>query len=181
MREGDPRRLPGGSVTYTEIQGMGRSFQGGGMWRGRGECGKKGLEKPRLGGRAFLAEAQQVQRQRGRDGTTGLTWCSLSTACAGTGWEQEGRKVSYGCFILVRMKTWKPGTGAWCATCMHACAVASLCDHVDCSLPGSSVYGTLQASVLEWAAMPSSRGSSQPRDRTCICYGFFIGRRVLYH
>lgn len=61
------------------------------MWRGRGECGKKGLEKPRLGGRAFLAEAQQVQRQRGRDGTTGLTWCSLSTACAGTGWEQ-GRK-----------------------------------------------------------------------------------------
>jgi len=47
--------------TYTEIHGMGRSFQDGGMWRGRGECGEKDLDKPRLGGRAFLAEAQQVQ------------------------------------------------------------------------------------------------------------------------
>ena len=36
---------------------------------------------------------------------------------------------------------------------------------MDCSLPGSSVHGILQARILEWAAMPSSRGSSQPRDR----------------
>ena len=34
------------------------------------------------------------------------------------------------------------------------------------SLPGSSVHGILQARILEWVAMPSSRGSSQPRDRT---------------
>ena len=37
---------------------------------------------------------------------------------------------------------------------------------MDCSLPGSSVHGILQARLLEWVAMPSSRGSSQPRDRT---------------
>ena len=38
------------------------------------------------------------------------------------------------------------------------------CNPMDCSLPGSSVHGILQARILEWAAMPSSRGSSRPRD-----------------
>ena len=36
----------------------------------------------------------------------------------------------------------------------------TLCDPMDCSLPGSSVHGILQARILEWVAMPSSRGSS---------------------
>ena len=39
---------------------------------------------------------------------------------------------------------------------------------MDCSPPGSSVYGILQARILEWVAMPSSRGSSGPRDQTWI-------------
>ena len=42
---------------------------------------------------------------------------------------------------------------------------------MDCNPPGSSVHGILQARVLEWVAMPSSRGSSQPRDRAHISYG----------
>ena len=46
--------------------------------------------------------------------------------------------------------------------------VVQLCltfyDPMDCSLPVSSVHGILQASILEWVAMPSSKGSSQPRD-----------------
>ena len=42
----------------------------------------------------------------------------------------------------------------------------TLCDPMDCSLPGSSVHGNLQAGTLEWLAFPFSRGSSQPRDRT---------------
>ena len=53
-----------------------------------------------------------------------------------------------------------------------------LCDPVDCSPPGSSVHGILQARILEWVAMPSSRGSSQPRDQTRISYVSCIGRRV---
>ena len=40
----------------------------------------------------------------------------------------------------------------------------TLCDPMDCNLPGSSVHGTFQAGVLEWVAISSSRGSSQPRD-----------------
>ena len=43
-----------------------------------------------------------------------------------------------------------------------------LCDPVDCSPRGSSVHGTLQARILEWVAMPSSRGSFQPRDQTHV-------------
>ena len=41
-------------------------------------------------------------------------------------------------------------------------------DPMDYSPPGSSVHGILQARILEWVAMPSSRGSSSPRDQTCI-------------
>ena len=45
---------------------------------------------------------------------------------------------------------------------------SQLCDPMDCSLPGSSVHGILQARVLEWVAMPSSRGSSQSIDQTWV-------------
>ena len=41
---------------------------------------------------------------------------------------------------------------------------------MECSLPGSSVHGILQARILEWVAMLSSRGSSQSRDRTHVFY-----------
>ena len=42
----------------------------------------------------------------------------------------------------------------------------TLCDPMDCSLPCSSVHGIIQARILVWIAMPSCKGSSQPRDRT---------------
>ena len=40
----------------------------------------------------------------------------------------------------------------------------TLCDPMNCRLLGSSVHGILLARILEWVAMPSSRGSSPPRD-----------------
>ena len=52
----------------------------------------------------------------------------------------------------------------------------TLFDPVDCSPPGSSVHVTLQARMLEWAAIPFSRGSYRPQDRTqlsCIACRFF--------
>ena len=58
----------------------------------------------------------------------------------------------------------------------------TLCHAMDCSPPpGFSVRGLLQVRLLEWAAVSSCRGSSQPRDRTCISYVSCIVRQVLYH
>ena len=69
---------------------------------------------------------------------------------------------------------------------MHACVVSCfrLCDPMDCSPPGSSVHGILQARILERFAISSSKGSSWCRDRTPIsCYpcNSCIGQRILYH
>ena len=55
-----------------------------------------------------------------------------------------------------------------CAEVAQSCQ--TLCDPMDCNLPGSSVHGILQARILYWIAMPSSRGSSWLRDRTRISY-----------
>ena len=44
----------------------------------------------------------------------------------------------------------------------------TFCNPMDCSLPGSSVYGIFQARTLEWVAISFSRGSSRPRDRTQV-------------
>ena len=52
----------------------------------------------------------------------------------------------------------------------------TLCDPMDQSLPGSSVHGVLQTKILEWVVMPSSKGSSWPRDRTHVSYVSCIGR-----
>ena len=69
---------------------------------------------------------------------------------------------------------------------MHACMLSHfsrvwLCNPMDGSPPGSSVHEILQARILEWAIMPSSRESSRPRDQTqvsCVSYiagWFFTG------
>ena len=47
----------------------------------------------------------------------------------------------------------------WCPT---------LCDPMDCSLPGSSGHEIFQARILEWVSMPSSRGCFQSKDQTCV-------------
>ena len=63
---------------------------------------------------------------------------------------------------------------------MHAKSLQwcpALCDRVDCRPPDVSVPGILQARILEWVPMPSSRGSSQPRDQTqSLMSPAFVGR-----
>ena len=62
--------------------------------------------------------------------------------------------------------------------CLVAKSFPNLCDPMDSSTPGSSVHEISQARILEWVAISFSRGSSWPRDRTCIpC----IVRQILYH
>ena len=86
----------------------------------------------------------------------------------------------------LRILRWRGYPGL--SKCMHACKSAQLlsqgptfCNPMDCSLPGSSAHGILQARILEWVAIFSSRGSSQPRDWICDSCVFCIGRQILYH
>ena len=44
----------------------------------------------------------------------------------------------------------------------------------------ASLHGIFQARILEWIAIPSYRGPSQPRDRTCVSYVSWFGRQILY-
>ena len=53
----------------------------------------------------------------------------------------------------------------------------TLCDPIDSNPAGSSVHGIIQARILKWVAMPSFRGSSQPKDQTHISCGSCIAGR----
>ena len=66
--------------------------------------------------------------------------------------------------------------GTWVRACLVTQPCLTLRNPMDCSPPGSSVHGILQARILEWVAMLCSRGSSQPRDRTHLSYVSGIGR-----
>ena len=95
----------------------------------------------------------------------------LSVAC-----RQPSSPVSSHCLPSVASVSWSPlllkrTQSYWVSACMQACVRAkslqsclTLCDPIDCSLPGSSVQRVLQARILEWVAMAFSRGSPQPGD-----------------
>ena len=63
---------------------------------------------------------------------------------------------------------------------MHVQPCPTLCDPMDCSSPGSSVQGILQARTLKWVAISFSTVSSQPRDRIHVSCISCTGRRILH-
>ena len=81
--------------------------------------------------------------------------------------------------FVFRITFLRPVPRSICCCCR---SVTELCltlyDPMDCSTPGSSVCGILQARILEWIAISLSRGSSRTRDWTHISC---IGRQFLYH
>ena len=60
-----------------------------------------------------------------------------------------------------------------CVLSLQLCP--TLCDPMNCSPPGSSVYGISQARISEWFAISFSSGSSQPMNQTWVSWVFFIG------
>ena len=62
--------------------------------------------------------------------------------------------------------------------CLVTQSCQTLCDPMDCSPPGSSVFGVLQARILEWVVIPFSKGSPQPRDGTQVSC---MASRYFYH
>ena len=75
--------------------------------------------------------------------------------------EETTEKVSPQFYLQMLLNT-----EAAAAKSLQSCP--ALCDSMDCSPPGSSVHWVLHARILEWIAMPSSRGSSWPKDWTSI-------------
>ena len=78
-------------------------------------------------------------------------------------------------------------SGIWTSgiTVTSCCSVAksclTLCNAMDCSPPDSSAHWILQTRIMEWVAMPSSRGSPQPRNWTHVSHISCTGMWVLYH
>ena len=93
-------------------------------------------------------------------GDLGQSWCCRSSL-----------KAEYPCplgnsvffYYSLQLIGWGPPT-CWRLYCLHAQSLSHvwLCNSMDCSLPGVSVHGILQARILEWVAIPSFRGSSLP-------------------
>ena len=84
-------------------------------------------------------------------------------------WDSPGKNNGVGCHFLFQCMKVKSERE-------FAPSCPTLCDPMGCSPPSSSVHGILQARILEWVAIPFSRGSPQPRDRTqvsCIAGRFF--------
>ena len=80
-------------------------------------------------------------------------------------WDFPGKSTGVGCHCLLQES--ESISPQLCPTLWHP---------IDCSLPGFSAHGILQARILMWVAIPFPRGSSQSRDWTqvsCIASGFF--------
>ena len=101
--------------------------------------------------------------------------------------EVNKRKWIWTLWNIIWLCSWACGTIlSWVVyvlynQCVCAQLCLTLCDPMDCSPSGSSVHGIFQARILEWVAISFSRGSSWPRDWTCVSWIFSIGRWILYH
>ena len=96
----------------------------------------------------------------------------------------RGAQILYACWPKNNIYIYIVKNQQYCNKSNCCCLVSksslTLCDPMDCSLPGFSVHGIFRARILEWVAISCCKGSSQPRDRTQVFCISCIGRRVLY-
>ena len=78
-------------------------------------------------------------------------------------------KARYRFSFLLEIDFQQPrGTKGICKQTLPTLVVSDSCNPIDCSLPGSSVQGILQARILKWVVISFSRGSLQPRNQTQV-------------
>ena len=103
----------------------------------------------------------------------GLIVSSLPHCLSFDGEECKGRKT----IVYSKAKAWS--MLAFVLRCFNH--VLFFCNPMACSPPISLSVGILQARILEWVAMPFSRGPSRPRDRAHVSYVSCTYKQVLYH
>ena len=125
-----------------------------------------------------LGKSEVWLRWLSLDSHPGWSWVPQCGVVAGTLY--TGVSCSLDSFLLLTIQLVLVGTSLlqaghevkWSEV---AQSCPTLCNPVDCSLPGSSIHGILQVRILEWVAISFSRGSSRPRDRTWVSH--IAGRR----
>ena len=109
-----------------------------------------------------MAQSTEINRESSLEVTKQVLWK--------TKFKEEAQREDAGSVYIKQRLT---SNLEWCA---QAQASPILCNPMHRSPPGSSAHGIFQARILEWVAISYSRGSSRPRDRTCIsctASGFF--------
>ena len=128
--------------------------------------GSHGAHKPSLGTRHQSARHPKALLE-----SPGLSWHLTTTLKRETLESHTFEAISYP-HDLQSVQMWQTTFLNFhflisvCVLVAQSCP--TLCDPMDCSPPGSSVHGILQAGTLGWVATSFSRGSSRPRDQTCV-------------
>ena len=171
-----PRSLVG--LPRDEIQGG--DFWKGGCYTERERACWKSAEPPL---QSFWLRTDLYTRLRKRLSQEGPLERSKQVSPASSHRAGERVSISHREDVLPRVSDWVLGRILPHAVQFSSVAQScpTLCDPMDCSLLGSSVHGILQARILEWVVISSSRGSSQPRDWTRVSCVSRIGRKILYH
>ena len=102
-------------------------------------------------------------------------WCPFLSWCpslVNTYVHQKIRHALFTAVVFIGAPNWKllkcQTTQTTVRVKWQSLCRVRLCNSMNCSWPGSSVHGILQARILEWVALPFSRGSSRPRRWTCV-------------
>ena len=143
-----------------------REERGGQEWEprhGPKQMGENTVHLPPCGPSAVAATRSQIGLPARRHGGCGREPLDADGKPTGEGPATLSLNHFSGCHCICK----------YFSTCSQSCP--TLCDPMDCNLPGSSVHRVCQARILEWVAISYSRGPSRPRDSLLHC------RWVLYH
>ena len=121
------------------------------VWRPAGSRPEWGMHGPASGNVLCENECIKATPKRKSAGDGSRKWLKVSRAGVPF-------SLSYSLYLALSIP--------WLCLVTQSCP--TLCDPMDCNLPDSSVHGILQARIREWVAIPFSRGSSRPRDRTQV-------------
>ena len=133
-------------------------------------------QRERDGGGGQPLVKSEVTAQSNKVGRLWFFGGRCSRIFRGTPEAQSRLCICRNSFLMTFVMSGVPLTSSQQALVTTTNSYPTLCDPMDYSPPGSSIHGILQARILEWVAIPFSRGSSQPKDQTrvsCIIGRFF--------